>query len=124
MVDERDGEQLRAQLRVALRDAMKQRDKAAVAAFRTALGLIDNTEAADVSQAPAIEPGRIAGGVAGLGAAEVARKALTDTELVEILQEEVARWESTARDAEAVGRADDAARLRAEIDVLRPFLTE
>jgi uncharacterized protein YqeY len=102
---------------------MKQRDKAAMAAFRAALGAIDNAEAADLSHAPEIEPGTIAGGVAGLGAGEVARRHLCDRELVEVLQDEVARWEATARECDRVSRSDDAARLRAEIAALRPFLT-
>jgi hypothetical protein len=41
---------------------------------------------------------------------------------VQILHAEIARWESTARDAERAGRIDDAMRLRAEIAALRPLL--
>jgi uncharacterized protein len=124
MVDERRADGLRERLRDELRVAMKQRDKATVAAVRSALSVIDNAEAADPSHAPGIEPGRIAGGVAGLGAGEVARWQLSDRELVAMLQDEVARWESTAREYERVRRSDDAARLRAEIAALRPFLVE
>ena len=124
MVDERHSDGLRERLRDELRVAMKQRDKAAVAALRAALSVIDNAEAADLSDAPGVEPGLIAGGVAGLGAGEVARRQLSDRELVEMLREEVARWESTAREGERVRRSDDAARLRAEIAALRPFLGE
>ena len=115
-------EGLREQLRGGLRDAMKQRDKPATAAFRTALGLVDNAEAADLSAAPPVEAAHIAGGVAGLGAGEVPRRQRTDHELVALLRDEVARWESTADECERVGRAGDAARLRAEIATLRPFL--
>jgi uncharacterized protein YqeY len=124
MVAERDVEGLRDRLRDALRVAMKQRDRPAVAAMRAALGVIDNAEAADVSHTPPAEPGLIAGGVAGLGAGEVARRQLSDRELVEVLQDEVARWESTARECERVHRSDDASRLRAEIAALRPFVAE
>jgi uncharacterized protein YqeY len=115
-------EGLRERLRDGLRGAMKRRDKAATAAFRTALGVIDNAEAADVSHTPAAEAGTIAGGVAGLGAGEVPRRELADDELVARLRDEVARWASTATDCERVGRTDDAARLRAEIAALQPFL--
>ena len=101
---------------------MKQRDKAAVAGLRAALGVIDNAEAADPSDAPEVEPGRIAGGVAGLGAGEVPRRELADDELIDLLENEVARWEATARECERVHRNDDAARLRAEIAVLRALL--
>jgi uncharacterized protein YqeY len=124
MVGERHSDGLRERLRDELRVAMKQRNKAAVAALRAALSVIDNAEAADLSDAPGVEPGPIAGGVAGLGAGEVARRQLSDRELVEMLQNEVVRWESTARECERVRRSDDAARLRAEIAALRPFLTE
>jgi uncharacterized protein len=122
MVDERRADGLRERLRDELRVAMKQRDKAAVAAVRAALGVIDNAEAADLSHAPGIEPGLIAGGVAGLGAGEVARRHLSDDELVEMLRDEVARWESTARAYERARRSGDATQLRAEIAALRPFL--
>ena len=115
---------LRESLRDALKTAMKARNKPAVAAMRAALSVIDNAEAADVSTAPPVEEGHIAGGVAGLGAGEVARQQLSDPELVALLQAEVERWESTARDADGLGRADDAEQLRAEIAALRPFLEE
>ena len=124
MVDGRHSDGLRERLRDELRVAMKQRNKAAVAALRAALSVIDNAEAADLSDAPGVEPGLIAGGVAGLGAGEVARRQLSDRELVEMLRDEVVRWESTARECERVRRSDDAARLRAEISALRPFLEE
>jgi uncharacterized protein YqeY len=115
---------LRDSLRDALRTAMKARDKPALAAMRAALSIIDNAEAADVSAAPPVEAGHIAGGVAGLGAGEVARQQLSDSELVALLQAEVERWEATARDADSLGRTDDAEQLRAEIAALRPFLEE
>lgn len=123
MVDDTSGG-LRVSLRNALRTAMKASDKPEIAALRAALGIIDNAEAADLSGAPPIEEGRIAGGVAGLGAGEVARRQLSDRELVVLLTAETERWESTARDADGLGRADDAERLRAEIAALRPFLAE
>ena len=115
---------LRDSLRDALRTAMKARDKPALAAMRAALSIIDNAEAADVSAAPPVEAGHIAGGVAGLGAGEVARQQLSDSELVALLQAEVERWESTARDADSLGRTDDAEQLRAEIAALRPLFEE
>jgi uncharacterized protein YqeY len=123
MVDDAENG-LRESLRAALRTAMKAREKPAVAAMRAALSVIDNAEAADVSAAPPVEAGQIAGGVAGLGAGEVARQQLSDSELVALLQAEVERWESTARDADSLGRTDDAEQLRAEIAALRPFLEE
>jgi len=123
MVDEAENG-LRESLRDALRTAMKARNKPAVAAMRAALSVIDNAEAADASAAPPVEAGHIAGGVAGLGAGEVARQQLSDPELVALLHAEVERWESTARDADGLGRSNDAEQLRAEIAALRPFLEE
>jgi uncharacterized protein YqeY len=113
---------LRDRLRDALKAAMRARDDVSRAAFRSALSVIDNAEAADLHDAPPEQAGVIAGGVAGLGAGEVARKQLSDEQLVQILHAEIARWESTARDAERAGRIDDAMRLRAEIAALRPLL--
>src|SRR3954454_24998389 len=110
---EPDAEGLRERLRAGLRDSMKQRDKPAMAAFRAALSVIDNAEAADSSEAPAVEAGHIAGGVTGLGASEVARAHRSDVELIAFLRDEVTRWESTARDYELLGRAEDAAGLDA-----------
>ena len=106
-----------------------RRDEAARQAgrcrFRTALGVIDNVEAADLSQAPKAEAGQhIAGGVAGLGVGEVARLHLSDPELVALLQAELANWESTAGECARAGCTDDAARLRADIVALQPLLTQ
>jgi len=115
-------DELRVRLRDALRAAMKERNKPAVAAFRTALGVIDNAEAADVSQAPAAEAGHIAGGRAGLGAGEVPREHRTDDELVALLGAELARWAATAADYERAGRATEAADLRSEITALDAVL--
>jgi uncharacterized protein YqeY len=116
-------DELRDRLRDALKTAMKARDDVSRAAFRSALSVIDNAEAADLQDAPPEEAGVIAGGVAGLGAGEVARKQRSDEQLVQLLRAEVARWESTAQDAERAGRTDDATSLRAEIAALQPFLT-
>jgi uncharacterized protein YqeY len=115
-------DELRVRLRDALRVAMKERNKSAVAAFRTALGVIDNAEAADVSQAPAAEAGHIAGGVAGLGAGEVPREHRTDDELVALLRTEIARWVATAAEYERVNRDTEAADLRAQITALTAVL--
>jgi uncharacterized protein YqeY len=114
--------ELRERLRAGLRDAMKQRDQAAVAALRTALSVVDNAEAADVSNAPEAQDGHIAGGVAGLGAGEVARRHVSDPELVELLQREVARWEKTADEFQRVGRNEEATGLRDEITALARYL--
>ena len=124
MVEEQHEGGLRERLRGALRVAMKERDRRAVAALRAALSAIDNAEAADLSHAPDAVPGLIEGGVVGLGAGEVSRRRLSDAQLVAILQDEMTRWESTAAECERVRRSDEAARLRAEIAALLPFLAD
>ncbi len=113
---------LRAVLRDALVGAMKDRDQIAVAAFRSALGVIDNAEAADPAQAPIVQPGTIAGGVVGLGAGEVPRRELSEEQLVTRLRAEVADWEATAADYQRHGRSDSAMRLHAEAAILADLL--
>ena len=112
----------RRDLRTALTAAMKARDKPATNALRSALGAIDNAEAADETAAPAIEAGRIAGGVAGLGAGEVARRELTSDELVAIVRHEIADRHAAASELEGLGAHDRAALLRGEAAVLQPFV--
>ncbi|MBD0324450.1 MAG: hypothetical protein ICV72_13845, partial [Aldersonia sp.] len=62
---------VRDRLRVALRSAMKERDRVAVAALRSTLGVIDDAEAVDIGGGPTA--GAIEESAVGLGAAEVAR---------------------------------------------------
>jgi uncharacterized protein YqeY len=118
----RDGVSTR--LRDALRTAVKARDKVAMAALRSTLGLLDNADAADLADAPPMEPGRIAGGVHGLGAGEVARREVSEEQLVHMVREEVARWEALAADYECAGQAEHAARLHAEAAVITALLVD
>jgi uncharacterized protein YqeY len=113
---------VRAQLRTALRGAMKSRDRRAVGALRSMLGIIDNAEAADPAAAPEPQSGTIAGGVTGLGAGEVARRELSDEEVLALVDAECSRWESLAVEYGAAGAADQAAALRAEVAVVRRAL--
>jgi hypothetical protein len=111
-------------LRDALRTAVKARDKVAMAALRSTLGLLDNADAADLADAPAMEPGRVAGGVHGLGAGEVPRRELSEEQLVHIVREEIARWEALAADYERAGKTEHAARLHAEAAVITALLVD
>jgi uncharacterized protein YqeY len=113
---------LRSDLQRALLAAMKARDPIMVAALRTALSAIDNAEAAELTQAPAIEHGAIAGGVAGLGAGEVPRREISESQLREIVLAEVARWQASAADYERARCHDQATRLEAEVAALTRFL--
>ncbi|HEY0636883.1 MAG TPA: hypothetical protein VGD67_04490 [Pseudonocardiaceae bacterium] len=115
---------MREELRSALVAAMKARDLVAVSALRSALGAIDNAGAVDAAAAPAGGVSEhVAGGVAGLRATEVTRRELTAAEARELVRAEVAERLAVAERHEAAGRAEPAARLRAEAAALQPFLT-
>jgi uncharacterized protein YqeY len=97
---------------------MKARDPIAISAFRTVLAALDNAEAADLSDTLSPQPGRIAGGVAGLGAGEVARRVLSEERATQIARAHVVEWRAAASDYERSNRDDQAIRLRAEADAL------
>jgi GrpB-like predicted nucleotidyltransferase (UPF0157 family)/uncharacterized protein YqeY len=111
------GVPLRQRLRQALPVALKARDRHAVSALRTALAAIENAEAVDGRPAPsgglAIEQAPL-----GVGAAEVPRRVLTEAEVVEIVQAEVAEREAAARGFEQANRPERAVHLRREAEVL------
>jgi uncharacterized protein YqeY len=111
-----------ADLRRALIVAMKARDAVAVSALRSALAAIENATAVDAGQAPSSTAGPIAGGVAGLGAGEVARRTLTPADTEALLHTEVDQRLTAATEYAALGRADEAERLRAEAAVLSAHL--
>ncbi|MCV7209445.1 GatB/YqeY domain-containing protein [Mycolicibacterium canariasense] len=113
----------RTTLRSALLQARKQRDTVRVAALRSALGAIDNAETPDMAETHTRIDGPIAHSVAGLGAAEVARRALTEAEVLALLHAEIDERISAATQFSAGGHGDRAARLRAEAAVLDGFLT-
>ncbi|MTE12924.1 GatB/YqeY domain-containing protein [Nocardia aurantiaca] len=111
---------LRDRLRAALPTAMKQRDRDAVAALRSALAAIDNAEAVDGSD---IRAGAIENSAAGLGAAERARRALTEAGILAIVRAEIDDRRTAAQDYEAMsGGVDRAATLRAEAAALAVHL--
>jgi len=69
--------------------ARKDRDATRIAALRSALSAIDNAETPDGTQIDAGPAETIAGSVAGLGAAEVARRELSDGQIRDLLQSEI-----------------------------------
>ncbi len=113
---------MRTELRRALTAALRARDPVAVSALRSALSALDNATAVDVDAGPAAGTGVIAGGVRGLGAGEVPRRVPTAGAEREIVRAEVDERRAAARAYEEAGRAERAARLRAEAAVLAPFL--
>lgn len=113
---------IRIRLRAALTTAMKARDKPAVAAIRAAIAAIDNAEAVDAAFVPDQASEAIAGAAVGLGAGDVARRELTETEMVALVEAEIAVRRSTAGEYEALGQTDAAEALAAEADALAALL--
>jgi uncharacterized protein len=64
----------------------------------------------------------IAGSTAGLGAAEVERRVLSDSDVHALLQAQVDERLLATEEYEACARGDLASQLRAEADVLRQYL--
>ncbi len=113
----------RATLRSALLHARKQRDTVRVPAIRSALSAIDNAETPATAPTHPLLDGPIAHSVAGLGAAEVARRELTEAEILALLHAEVDERISAATQFRAAGHDDRAAQLRAEAAVLEGLVT-
>jgi uncharacterized protein len=112
----------RATLRGALLAARKDRDAARVSALRSALSAIDNAETPDCAAVDAPASGTIAGGVTGLGAAEVARRALSDAQIRELLRSEVDERLAAAQQISAGGHPERAATLRSEAATISDLL--
>jgi hypothetical protein len=111
----------RATLRDALLAARKDRDATRVSALRSALSAIDNAEVPDDARVDAPASETIGGGVAGLGAAEVARRELSDEQIRALMQDEIDERLSAASQVDAT-HAERAATLRAEAAVLTDLL--
>jgi uncharacterized protein YqeY len=111
---------LRARLGLALREALKARDKVATSALRTALAAIANAEAVPAATPPAGTAGSpyVAGTAVGVGGAEADRRILSDAEIGAIVRSEITERHAAAAQYEQAGHADRAARLRREADVL------
>lgn len=79
---------IRERLRAAATRAMKERDKEGLAAYRHAMAGIDNAEAvvpdAGIPSAGAVEQSAL-----GAGAAEVARRQLTDADVRAVVEAEI-----------------------------------
>ena len=112
----------RASLREALLAARKDRDTVRVSALRSALSAIDNAETPDHVAVQAPSSGTIAGGVVGLGAAEVARRELSDGEIRALLRAEIDERLTAADDFTAGGHTERATTFRAEAAVLSDLL--
>ena len=111
--------ELEGRLRSALRIALRERNVVAMGALRSTLAALGNATAVQSVQLAPRTDEHVAGSVAGLGAAEVPRRELTDAEAVAIVRAEIA--DRTAA-AEQYGRSPAAERLRAEAALLTRFL--
>jgi len=112
----------RETLRDALLAARKERDATRVSALRSALSAIDNAETPDAVDVDAPRSEAIAGGVVGLGAAEVARRELSDAQIRDLLRTEVDERLGAAEQIAGGGHAERAAALHAEAAVLTDLL--
>ncbi|WP_205474061.1 hypothetical protein [Nocardioides sp. SYSU D00038] len=111
---------LRAALAAALTDAMRRRDRPALAALRAASARIANAEAVPVDAVPAA--GAIEAAAAGAGAADAPRRELTPADVRALVAAEAEEAESAATELDTAGRADRAAELRTGAAALRELL--
>jgi uncharacterized protein YqeY len=111
---------MRARLSRALRDALRGREPVATAALRSALAAIGNAEAVSAGRLPAAGTSspHFAGAAAGLGAAEVPRRALSEADVESIVRAEIAERQLAARQYAEAGHDERAAQLRAQAAVL------
>jgi uncharacterized protein YqeY len=108
---------------MALRDAMKARDKVAVGALRSVLGVIANAEAVPGESMELDGDAFIAGAVSGVGATEAARRELTDDDVVGLVRAEADDRRSAAEEYRGYGQLEHAERLDAEAEVLESHLS-
>jgi uncharacterized protein YqeY len=109
-------------LRERLKESMRAKDARLVAMYRETLAALDNAEAPAASKGPAVTSGAIAGALVGLGAGEAPRIALTPDDVQSIIERELRERREGAATYEAHGRAEDAAALRRQADVLQSLL--
>lgn len=117
--------ELQDRLRAALTVAMRDRDRIATNAYRTALAALDNAEAVDTGTvAPVtVAPGApVAGAALGAGATEVARNRLDEQQARAVLLREIVEHRRAADDFAGAGRPADALRLWAQADLLQAVL--
>ncbi|WP_236652138.1 GatB/YqeY domain-containing protein [Streptacidiphilus neutrinimicus] len=116
---------LRDRLRDALAVAIKARDRLSTSVLRATLGEIENAEAVPTETASGVtRPGSLAieQSPVGVGAAEVARRVLTEDDVHAIVRAELAEREAAAGTCRRAGRPEQAERLQEEIEVLAAFL--
>lgn len=114
---------LRDTLRTRLTSALKDRDRASASTVRQALAAIDNAEAVPVETLP--RAGAIEGSAVGLGAADAARRQLTEAEILALVcAEQLSHLEAAAAvESHAPERAEEHRRAAALLGSLLPGST-
>lgn len=105
-------------LREALKAALRAKDADATSALRETIAALDNAEAADLSAAPPVEEGVIAGGVSGLGRGDVPRRVLAPEEVAALIDAEARDRREAAKVYAAAGKHEVAASLQRGAEVL------
>jgi uncharacterized protein len=114
---------LRPRLRRQLKAAVLHRDRIAVSALRDGIAALDNAEAVEPGQdVPTQGSEHVAGGVVGLGAAEVERRILDPESQRSILSAEIEARLADATTYEEHGQRARAAALRLGADALLAVL--
>lgn len=106
-------------LRRALKQSMREGDKAAVSAFRSVLSEIENAAAVTPSQGRAETSEHVAGAATGVGATEAHRAVLTEAQQRDIAWTEVDHFLSQADHFEGLDRHDEAASAQHAAQVVR-----
>lgn len=111
----------RAELRRRLVSARKDRDAGRASAVRSAMSAIDNAETPD---GPLPHAGAIADSAVGAGAADIARRTLSDAEIRNLIRAEIGERDTAAEQFARHGHSERAAALRDEAAVLSGLLLE
>jgi uncharacterized protein YqeY len=124
MTEDTPAEILRARLRRDLRAAMKAQRRDEMAALRNLIAAIDNAESVDDAAPPPRASGaHVAGALPGLGAAEAARRTVSERDLQRVIESELWERDAQAQKFELLGRVDDATRLRVESEIIARYRT-
>jgi uncharacterized protein len=118
-----ESDDLRTHLRRRLSSALRDQDRPAVSALRTALAALDDAEAVQPEEGFRPEASEhFAGVVAGLGAAEVERRMLDAESQRRIVKAEIEARFTSAQTYEQHGQSARGAELRLGADVLLAVL--
>lgn len=112
-------ESIRGVLKAAVLRAMKARSRQELAVYRSALAAIDNAEAVPIG--PEDRAGAVEASAVGIGSADVARRALTERDMVDVVRHEIEERRAAASSLANLNPAA-AEQLEAEADVLLALL--